>query len=252
MGDFSKFKIGGISYPLDATAVDSAKALKDADPALYYALDYYLYMIRTYVGARLVAECVAMGIKGPSGAVVDNAVKRATSLDPATNLTEAQLNFPLLALYRVSSKSAQHTVVYFDDVGYLKLAYIFPPLSAGQRQRLLPMIQAVKLLLQRATQMGMDAGYTPHGGTLGQQWFPLAGIEEIQLESTEYGDWGAPGGDLSFPGVEMVLQIKDRGSDLQGLGPFSGVDVDLQISDGSTALDAVLLNTSIVPPNFGP
>src|SRR5579872_7429478 len=100
----STFKWGGVVYPL--TSATTNALLQDADPAIFYALDFYASMLQQYLGARWSAECTRAN-RSDIGA---NVVQSKVPYDPSDYLTTEQLSFPLLAVYRTRSTEAEQSV----------------------------------------------------------------------------------------------------------------------------------------------
>ena len=123
MADFGTFQYGGVSYPLTSSTANSL--LRDADPSLYFALDYFASVISTHVGTRLIAE--SAGFPSP----ITKAVMQVAPMDPAPYLLQQQFQFPLLVAYRVKDSYGRRTVTWQEDVGEWQVAYILPPLTQG-------------------------------------------------------------------------------------------------------------------------
>lgn len=239
------FTAGAIAFPL-APAAGARTLLRDADPALFFLLDYFAWSIRQYVGARLLAEANAAGIPW-----VD-AVAGAAPFDPREYLLEHQAGFPLLGMYRVASAFSDLTVVKRQDVTQLELAYVLPPLSTAQRERLGPILHAVKALVAHRAEAGWDADYTPPGGSQGQQLFEqvTAGLTAMTATAARFG--GYVDGELVFPSVVMTLEItEDAMLDESDLPPFRGrAYVDLE--DGPTVVADDVLTLDRIAPATGP
>src|SRR5688500_18615638 len=90
------FYYDGVTFPLPASIAESL--LRDADPAVYYALEYFAQVIATHIGARLIAEATAAGATD-----ITAAVRESMPIDPAQFLAEEHFKFPLLSLHRESS-----------------------------------------------------------------------------------------------------------------------------------------------------
>ena len=104
MADFGTFQYGGTAYPLTASTANSL--LRDADPSLYYALDYFAAMITQHVGARLIAE--SAGFSSP----ITAAVVQVAPMDPAPYLLQQQFKFPLLSVSRSALPSIRSSRGY--------------------------------------------------------------------------------------------------------------------------------------------
>lgn len=192
------FKHGGVTFPLAAT---SAALLDRCDPSIFYALQYYKQMIESYAGGALVAVAAAAGVSDITASV-------AYSLpdNPESYLTTEQVKFPLLAVYRVGSQNRERTMTFREDVGQWRCAYVMPPMTAGQRELLKPILRAIGRIIESRTEAHGD----PHWTSGARVWGPsYANLEEIRVTGEEYGDWG-DGGDLTFPSIVMTIECKER------------------------------------------
>jgi hypothetical protein len=240
---------GGVVLPLVASTGNTL--LQDADPALFYALAFVRFLIEHHVGARLVSEATICG--APIAAAVANSIP----FDPSPYLTEDQLRFPLLAVYRQSSESVSRSEMWTQSNGTLAINYVLPPLTAGQAERLLPVFHACSAMLARALQLGANAGYTPPGGAAGDPVWKLASIEKVELGAEKYGVW-SDGGDLVFHTWSAELRISERtaysfsatGDPLatatQDFQPLADIEIHEDILDtetGATVADIVVIRT---------
>lgn len=232
---YSAFQVGGIVEPLSTGS--SSSLLHDADPAVFYALDFYAYLISTYVGPRLMQAVTAAGmITGQRSDPIRYAVAQKYPWAPDLEFASNQFNFPVLALYRKRSTYKKKTASWEHDRCTFDVFYALPPLTAGQSEQVLPIFRSIAALLREKTTYGFDPGYTPPGGTLGQQpWSQgLAGVEEIGLESDSYGT--IPGtGNLKFPFLLVEGYFVERDMYTPGV-PFAGGDItgNLVAPDGTT------------------
>lgn len=228
MTDYASFKYGAVQFPLpvgDGIGGVGASLLRDADPALFYLLEFYAAVIRRHVGGRLLAEVAAGSIEQ-----ITKAVAETLPLNPEHFLVENQLNFPLLAAYRKGSK--------FQDIGgqkhsvdELDVSYVLPPLQAGEAERLLPILKAVASILDNRTEQGMDPLYTPTGSTAGALVWGLAGVTSAEVKGVTYGGY-SPTDELFFPAVVLHVELKER-SDVAvtEFESFNGADVSLDLED---------------------
>src|SRR4051812_49159533 len=95
MSDYQGFLHGNVEYPLDLSATTTYSLLRDADPCVYYALEFFASVITTHLGARLLEEATAVGMTRITAAVAET-----IPLDPDPYLAEGHYRFPLLAVYR--------------------------------------------------------------------------------------------------------------------------------------------------------
>ena len=237
---------GGVVLPLTASTANSL--LRDADPALFHVLDFVRYLLRTNLEARLAAESLVCG------AEITAAVRTAIPFDPSPYLTADQIQFPLLAIYRQSAESESRTQAWTTSVSTLNIDYVLPPLSAGQAERILPILHACSALMARSIQLGADPGYAPQGGVLGQPVWQFAGIEKIDLGSEKYGVW-TDGGELVFHAWSAQLRLSERTTYSHGFPgsvssqdyqPLGDVNIHEDITDsesGTVVPDIVVIRT---------
>jgi hypothetical protein len=192
------FKHGGTVFPL--TASTSNSLLLDADPAVYYTLSYLASVIQTYAGSRLAAEANAAGL------TIATAVAYQLPDEPTRYLTEEQVKFPLLAVYRTRGDFADRTMTWRHDTGEWRVAYVLPPVTAGQRERLQPILHAVSAIVDNRLERQHDEGYLSDASWMGSSY---ANLETIRCTSYDIAAW-EDGGDLTFPALIMTLEVKER------------------------------------------
>jgi hypothetical protein len=256
---YAQQKVGGVLTPLSTSGTNSL--LQDADPVLFYGLDFWASMIRLYEGDRFAQAVATAGIKSVDGSVMQDAVGQTYPWPPELEKEATQFRFPLLAGYWKDAKSRWISASYEDDRTTFDLLYILPPLSATQAEKILPLFKAIYGTLRKATTMGFDPNYYPPGGTAGQQPWALvyAGVEEIGLEQAHYGTWNI-GGNLKFPFLHIEGFAIERDNYVPSTYQLAGVDteVDLIASDGTIVANLMNTSTQQAPtitglsPAFGP
>lgn len=231
MTDYGSFLGGAVTYPLPtANGIGGVGAsfLRDADPAIFYVLEFYTAVIQRHVGPRLLAEAIAAGMTGIGDAVGD-----VIPFDPEPYLTERHTGFPLLSAARRSIK--------FEDVGgqrhgvsEVEVSYVLPPLQAGEAERLYPALKAVVDVIDNRTEQGSDPLYTPTGGSLGQSPWEFGGVATAEIKGATIGSLEASD-DVFFPAVILQLEIREKSAlNIEDLEPFEGANVqeDLAYTDG--------------------
>lgn len=218
------FKHGGATYPLPSALTNTL--LQDADPSLYYVLDFYAAILNTYMGTRLVAEAA------DCGAPITSAVAYKLPTDPADYLVEEQVQFPLLAVWRVREQLRDRTVTWRHDIAEWKVSYVLPPLSPGQRERIVPVLRSIGRILDNRTEIGYDPAYSSGAKILGASY---ANLETIYVTDAVYGAWEA-GQQLVFPCVTLTLEVKERGASVAvAYDPITGADSHLDnVASGET------------------
>lgn len=245
---YGAFEVGGVVQPV---ALDGgAGLLRDSDPALYFALDFWTWVVNNYPGPRIVQAAQAAGLTTPGGQAVTAAVQQAYPYDPSSYELESQFRFPFLAAYRTRARSTRLTASYEDDRTEFQLLYVLPPLDAAAAERLLPALTSVYKALRHATTQGWDPGYTPPGGTLGgQPWSAaFANLEEIGLTGCTHGRLPSGGG-LDFPSILVDGYFVERDNYVKTGGTYGGADltVDLVADDGTYVGPIAQVSTELAP-----
>lgn len=232
MADFGKFKVGNAIYPLTSSLSNSL--LKDVNAPLYYALDYFVSMIQTHLGARWNAAVVAAGMPELDGYVI----KYALPYDPTPELLSQQVQFPLFALWEKSGREEPKTLSYYHTVGTWKAIYALPALTSGQKELLHPFLRAVKTVLADRTIQGHDPAYQ---NNLVVWDVNVSGIEKIRLTEFEFGNFPFdPSANIFLPTVMMTFDVLVRqDSDPTFFETLAGVDTSLEL-EGVTLVQTQL------------
>lgn len=240
------FYYGGVTFPLTSSTANSL--LRDADPAVYYALEFFAQVIATHVGPRLLAEATLAGATDITAAVAES-----MPIDPAQFLTEEHFKFPLLALNREST-TFKYLTKRRQAIHKLKLSYVLPPLKPSQAERLLPTLHAVGLLIDQKATDGTDATYTPTAptGTAGEfVWSETrAAVARVEIKDATIGAYQISN-DLFFPAIVMSLEMWELAdADTTAYDDYEGADVDTNVrqdSDGTILEDVADHNTYQAP-----
>lgn len=251
MTDYAVFQVGQEVYPLTTTSGNTL--LQDADAALFYMLDFWKSMLVQHVGARLVSELAAAGVT-TSGHPITSAVMMVAPYDPAPYMVGNQLAFPLLAVYRKSVTTEWREVGFERDVSTFGATFVLPPLTAGQAEKIVPILGSVYKVLRARTTQGYDPNYTPPGGaTGGLPWTaPFANLEEIGVSSARIGEFSGEG-NLHFPTLIFEARCIERDNPpsqaVQPLSVLAGVDVTTSIvaSDGTSFAGPSNVTTNPAP-----
>lgn len=231
MSDYSGFKVGGATYPLSAAGTGpggrGASLLRDADPTLFYLLEYCKSVLETHLGPRFMAEVIAGG-----ASQIDRVVAETLPLDPDPYIVEEHIRFPLLAAYRKGSKF-ERIGVYRVSIDEIEVSYVLPPLQAGEAERLMPALKAVASILDNRIHQGSDPAFLPTTplGSEGEIFWKRAGVIGISVESASYGRY-APTESLHFPCVVLTLQVHERSEfNVSVFDLLSGEDLTIQLED---------------------
>jgi hypothetical protein len=234
----STFKVGGIIFPLTAATTNSL--LQDADPTLYYALDYFAGVLQIHLGARWAAEATLAGRADLASSIVAYKIP----FDPAPYLTEEQLKFPLLSLFTVREDIQDKTNVFSNTNAVWSLNFLLPPLRGEQAERLMPILRVVPKVILNRLRMGWDPNYNA-----GQLPWALSKGMAFEILSVSYGSYEGLG-NLSFPSTQIELRVSEREADASATDPVEIpgafdpytellVHEDQKNVDGSTYTDIV-------------
>jgi len=239
--EWSAFKVGAATYPLPAATTN--QTLADADPTLGAALDYIEFALNHYMGARWTAETTALGFTDTT--ITASPVAYKIPYEPTEYLTEQQIRLPLLAVYRNRQTNTDRTVSLYDEIGEWSIAWVMPPLTSGQMERLYPLTRAAVAIVTHALYMLFDESFEN-----GAAWLANAGIATLEVLGAEYGKAQVVGTstNLVMPGVQMRLKVHEMQSEDPGaFGPIGGVDTNASLDPGGGA--AVVPNVVQVTSN---
>jgi len=246
MSDYNQFLTGQTLQPVSTTGGNSS--LQDADPAIFYLLDFLTYVITTYPGPRLLQEAAAVGV-GMTKAVI-----QSYPYEPMPEFLENQFHFPSLYVWRTQGQTEQWTLGHDHDICGINVVYALPPIDSAASERILPLLKAVYDAIRKKVNDAWDPGYTPPGGSLGQQFDApqFANLEEIGFGTPidkrvagvstgfEYGRM--PGTNEEwFPALIMrgyIIERDEYAPTVGGPSKFAGADItgNLLGDDGSKVL----------------
>ncbi len=236
MTEYSSFRTGGATYPLTASATNSL--LRDADPALFYALAYFRSVLITHLEPRLLTEATRVNL------AISGAVAYTTNIDPGKHPLDTRFRFPLLAVYRQRRKYGRRTVNWAERTGTWGVSYLLPVMSTLQAETLDPILKAVGDVLDDRIEQGFDPAFAA-----GQRVWAAAGIEEIALDADESGVFTVPEGQQYFNGWTGTLIVKERTMPVTA-GPLTGIDTneDLVTPGDETEPSFVAMKSDITKP----
>lgn len=235
------FTHGGVAYPLTATATNSL--LRDADPALFYALDFIAAVLDSYIGPRLASQAAREGL------VIDSAVRQRLHVEPSPFLFADQFKFPSLAIYRKSELySAGLTMSSDRDVSEWEYVYVLPPLMPRQVQELQPILRSAAVTIRHC----VGAGHDPAWSSNADVW-TLAGVEKAMVTAVRYGGYEALQENQNYyraiVGTIQVTEIENTGTSSEDAEPFEGFNVQLDHGQpDTTVLDDVTSFKTYQPP----
>lgn len=219
MADYASFKHGSVEFPL-ATGTGNT-LLRDADPALFFLLEFYAAVIATHLEDKLLEYAPAH---------IEEAVAETLPLNPEPFLVEAQLRFPLLAAYRKKGRPEYvgSAKLWVSD---LDVVYVLPPLEAGEAMQILPILHAVVAAIDNRTEQGMDPAHTPTGGAAGDHVWETAGVARAEVVDYSTGSYQATE-DLYFPCVILQVRLHEKSDVLvTEFEDFAGANVAIDLED---------------------
>ncbi len=230
MADYDAFQHGGVVYPLPSSTANTL--LKDADPALNAALDYLAFMLHYHIGARLQSQAALEGL------TITNAVRQKLHAEPAPFLYADQLTFPTLAIYRKQEEFAEKSISYEHDTAEWEFAYLLPPLTPRQIEKLSPILRSAGQALRHAVHQGWHSAYNA-----GEKVWTTAGISSIHVMGLKYGGY-EPIQDIPtyYRAIVGTIRVIERTMPhAAGFDLFDGanVKVDVEDHDGTTVLAVV-------------
>ena len=192
------FKAGGTLSPLASSLSNSL--LKDADPVIYYLLQYYAGVINLHMGARWNAEAAAAGRSDLANLTTGHKVP----FDPIPYLQENQFKFPLLAAYRKNERYEWFTTTWYRITSTVEILWIMPPMSTGQMERMSAFRAHVARTLVDRTAMGFDTNFNS-----GEQVWHEAGLDKIGIKAANFGNIPTDTG-LVFPTILLECELVER------------------------------------------
>jgi hypothetical protein len=252
--DYGIFEVGSVTQPLDPAS--RLSLLHDADPALYFYIDFLVAMLSRYVAPRFMAAVNAANLTQ----ITDIVSGSAFPYEPMPLMLDQQLKCPALFVYRTTAHTEQWTVAADHDICGINVVFVLPPIDSAGTEQLQPILKAVYDCIRRKTNDCWDPSYTPPGGALGQMFTQLVNIEVIRfgppIDRRVAGAGGGnhdyghlPGvGDLWFPMLLMrgYITEKDTYNPTAG-GPskFLGADITGNVvADDGTKVPAT--STTVV------
>lgn len=239
------YAIGGTPATLPSATTNPL--LRDADPALFYLLDFIAWGINRGVNARLLAQVASL----PDAAriKITSAVATKLSRDPAPLLTSEQVHFPALAIYRHKAEHAQRTVARHGAATRCTLLYILPPLTAAQDEALSPVLRVVEVVAIAFMQYLQHPAYTPPGAALGADFTTLAGIDAAVPRETVFGAIEGVSKGLHMPALALDFDLREVGRvDDSLLTALERADTSFDLRDEATdtaVADVVMTQTTI-------
>lgn len=260
---YGTFGVGAAVEPL--RAIGTATLLQDADPAVFYALDFWAWVINNHPGPRLVAEAAAAGYSQFSAAII--AGQTFSFIPTPDQARENQFQYPALFLGRTTTETGRFTAAWEHDRGHFDLLYVMPGMTAGQAQVMMPALRAIEASIRERTTQGYDPNYTPPGGILGGPVWgnggttlvpPVAGVERVGFgdpyrDPSPMSEYGVlqldEKSNMYLPCLKMHGYFIERDTYVSIGQKFAGGDIDvaLQAPDGTTIDQFIQVATQQAP-----
>lgn len=219
--NLNRFQHGATVFPLPSATTNGL--LKDADPALFYVLDFYTTILNAHLSTRLAAEATLIGYTG-----ITAAVKTSLPYHPGPFLTESQTAFPVLAVYRKSETHTERTLSWRMTNAQWAVSYVLPPLNAMQAERLAPALNAAKVIIENRTEIGFDPNWTSGANVFRSSY---ANLEGIDVTGSQFELWDL-GQQLPFHALTISLSVRERQMPASGaFESMAGIDTSFALPD---------------------
>ena len=228
------------TYPLPSLTSNPTPILQLADPVMLAIAQAFTQFLNTNLLPRFADEAKACGL---THANLDNWVDgygvAQTIVFPLDEnlLRVTDFRFPLLAIQPVSSDMVNLTLTNTAVNRTFKMAWILPPLTVAQMNRLYPFLGlAEKIILGYGNQ-----GYDPKVSPDGPSFWTTAGLTYGSLHGSKYEPYKGLAGKgtnltkANFPTLEVTLSFVERNQNPvpQNFIDFSGIDLlQLNVVDG--------------------
>ncbi len=224
MGDYGKFKVGNVVYPLDPALY--LNPLGAIDPAKDQGLSYFTAMLQVHMGDLF--DAVVTDIGRPE--FVDKVVAYTLPYDPMPYYKEQQAKFPLLALWETESNTSERTFSWYNTVSIWKVAYSLFPTTSSEAEKMYPFLRAARdIIIDRAEQ-----GYDPNYNNSQEVWSDgYSGLAKLKTTRSLFKNLTTdPRTNIFFPTVELTMEVTFQESFQRNfLEEFGGVDTT-QLLDG--------------------
>lgn len=228
MSQYAGFQVGAFVGPLTASTANSLT--QDADPAIYYTLDYLKTMLSLYLGDRFDAEMTRVGMAQYVGKISSTALP----FDPVPFLQSSGVKPPFLALFPQHDRPEERTRHWYQLVETWMLLWVLPAMDAAQFAQLYSLLRAAGKIIEDRIENTLDPSWqsgTPFGD--------LGGIAEIRLDEVGYGSIERVETNLFFPTLSAVFTVKERRMATPNLENLAGVDVKIAVKDADGQEDLI-------------
>ncbi len=230
---YSGFQVGNFVGPLTANTTNSLT--QDADPAIYYTLDYFKTMLQTYLAARFDSQMTAAGLTQHVG----KAFTTALPYDPLPFLQSSGVQPPFLALFPEVDKPQELTRSWYEVEEQWQMLWVLPPMDSAQFAQLYSILRAAGKTIQDRLENTRDPAWQN-----GTPFAELAGLQEIRLNEVRYGSIERLETNLFFPALSASFTAKERRMPTPNLQDFVDMAVTIAVQDEDGEEDVVELEVS--------
>lgn len=228
------FRVGNNVYPVPTTGNNF---LLKHDPAIYWLMDYFTQMLRTYAGADWAHAAAYTNL------TMTDIVGYSVPYNPLPYFQAVNFNFPLLALYRVTGKTKAIALTRDSTKTILELQYWLPPISPEQLEVFNPFLNSVFKIIQNRSQQHYDPNYLN-----GFKVNDAAGYQEMTAHVDYEMKFMEKAGNLFFPGIIITLEMKEMNDSVAGqFAPIQEIDAQIDLLTNTTPIEHFVDLTIPVP-----
>ena len=243
-------------YPLQSITNDPTPVLKIADPVMYAIATFFSELLQTNLLPRFANEAAACKLTHANlDNFVDGYAVAQTIVFPLNEqlLKANEFRFPLLAIQPESEEYANWTLTNLATKRSFRVAWILPPLTAFQYNRMYPFFGlASKVLFSYGNQ-----GYDPKVNPQGPSFWQTVGVSFGFMDGVTYEPYegtSAKGDKAYFPCIEMGMSFVERNQQpvRDNFESFTEVStLQINLNDGYNPANPIVdFIDGYVPPNI--
>ncbi len=233
------FAIGG--SPTVVPTATTYTLLRDADPAIFYLLDFLAWGLARSFQTRLLMQLALL----PASSInINGAVATKLSRDPLPHLSSEQVRFPMLAIHRKKGTHSERTGSRHGESTMCDLLYVLPPMTAAQIESIAPILRTAEVVVTGYMRSLQHGEYTPPGGTLGEDLHEKMGVDFVFPRTTTFGNVANFSTELHMPAIAIEFELREVGNtDETALTALEGITLEVGVHDAATDtdLDAVVV-----------
>lgn len=241
----SNYSFNSKVQPLPSLTSDPTPIIQLADPVLYAAANLFRQILNTNLQPRFSNEAAACGL---THANLDNFVDNVTvaqvidyPLDPNA-LRITNYKFPLMSVYTEEEYFHQWTLTNQMVHRTLVIAWILPPLTVQQMNRLYTFLQEASKAMLAFGPQGYDPKVNPNGPsawqTANMSFGAMIGVKHLPYMGLDKEKKAA-----YFPSIQMRMAVMERGQDPvpQNFISFTGIStLQENLVDGYNPANPIL------------